>query len=425
MISYRIKRNLKNNIMKIMHSKRVSYFAVIVFSILSLVITSGVFLTEPSLVNAVTTQPSSNPCPAGSNYDEIVIPSNTSSGVTYIVPSSKPAGQYYVSIYSPTGQSNSFYSNYTWWNWPTQPTTGSRRVHGGNFNLIKNTVATFGSNGRVNNATIVFGGLPIDTPPGSGNVQTQTANNARYITNAVSLAPGDFLNFVVEAIKTTSNTHGSFQMNVGSVHARVCQVPQVVQIYQCSDNLDNDGDGAMDYPSDFSCNSATDNDETNPRSRCQDGFDNDGDGFIDYPQDIGCGSNQDNSEFNIIQTACNTNSDCGTNSYVGSNFCQVNSVLRNFTTYTCNNPGTANAYCSSSTTAQLQQACTSGQTCSNQACSTQNIVCSTTSDCGTNSYVGSPFCQANSVYRNLTTYTCNNPGTSTSYCSNTSQSQLQ
>ena len=73
MISYRIKRNLKNNIMKIMHSKRVSYFAVIVFSILSLVITSGVFLTEPSLVNAVTTQPSSNPCPAGSNYDEIVI----------------------------------------------------------------------------------------------------------------------------------------------------------------------------------------------------------------------------------------------------------------------------------------------------------------------------------------------------------------
>lgn len=65
---------------------------------------------------------------------------------------------------------------------------------------------------------------------------------------------------------------------------------------QCSDGMDNDGDGAVDYPSDFSCTSATDTDETNPRAQCQDGVDNDGDTRIDFPQDPDCTSRQDNSE---------------------------------------------------------------------------------------------------------------------------------
>ena len=56
---------------------------------------------------------------------------------------------------------------------------------------------------------------------------------------------------------------------------------------ECSDNLDNDGDGATDYPSDFSCSSGTDTDETNPKAACQDGTDNDTDGSADYPNDAG------------------------------------------------------------------------------------------------------------------------------------------
>ncbi|HAI98444.1 TPA: hypothetical protein DCL30_02775, partial [Candidatus Peribacteria bacterium] len=65
---------------------------------------------------------------------------------------------------------------------------------------------------------------------------------------------------------------------------------------QCGDGVDNDGDGATDYPADYSCSSATDNDETNPKSQCQDGVDNDGNGFTDYPADTGCTSKQDNTE---------------------------------------------------------------------------------------------------------------------------------
>ncbi len=68
------------------------------------------------------------------------------------------------------------------------------------------------------------------------------------------------------------------------------------QTPQCSDGIDNDGDGAVDM-NDFSCANPSDNDETNPKSACQDGVDNDGDGKIDMI-DPGCSSQQDNDEFN-------------------------------------------------------------------------------------------------------------------------------
>ena len=67
---------------------------------------------------------------------------------------------------------------------------------------------------------------------------------------------------------------------------------------QCQDGIDNDNDGATDFPADFSCSSAQDNDETNPKAQCQDGIDNDGDGAIDFPADFGCSSKQDNDEGN-------------------------------------------------------------------------------------------------------------------------------
>ena len=75
---------------------------------------------------------------------------------------------------------------------------------------------------------------------------------------------------------------------------------------QCQDGIDNDGDGATDFPNDFSCSSPTDTDETNPKAACQDGVDNDGDGLVDFPQDPGCVSRQDNDEFNQVQCTANT-----------------------------------------------------------------------------------------------------------------------
>jgi len=73
----------------------------------------------------------------------------------------------------------------------------------------------------------------------------------------------------------------------------------------------------------------------------------------------------------------------------------------------------------------LFQQCTSSQTCQNAQCVNINIACHTDSDCGTNGITGGLFCQNNNVYQNYKTYTCNNPGTASSSCSNTTSAQLQ
>ena len=54
-----------------------------------------------------------------------------------------------------------------------------------------------------------------------------------------------------------------------------------------------------------------------------------------------------------------------------------------------------------------------------------SIACSSNSQCGTNGLTGSPFCQSGNVYQNYITYTCNNLGTASSSCSNSTTAQLQ
>jgi len=72
---------------------------------------------------------------------------------------------------------------------------------------------------------------------------------------------------------------------------------------------------------------------------------------------------------------CNTNADCGTNGYFNSNYCSGNNVYRDFRTWTCNNAGTANAYCSSAITSNLQTSCSSNQTCNTGSCNTNVTSC--------------------------------------------------
>ena len=64
---------------------------------------------------------------------------------------------------------------------------------------------------------------------------------------------------------------------------------------ECSDGIDNDGDGVIDFPADPGCESPQDDSEGN---ECSDGIDNDGDGLIDFGSDPGCESPQDDSEGN-------------------------------------------------------------------------------------------------------------------------------
>lgn len=56
---------------------------------------------------------------------------------------------------------------------------------------------------------------------------------------------------------------------------------------ECDDDVDNDGDGATDYPADSGCASIADSSETDPEKVCNDLEDNDGDGYVDL-DDGGC-----------------------------------------------------------------------------------------------------------------------------------------
>ena len=75
--------------------------------------------------------------------------------------------------------------------------------------------------------------------------------------------------------------------------------PPVVAVVEpaamCSDGIDNDNDGLIDYPNDKGCDSASDNDEQT--YMCSDGIDNDGDGEVDL-NDVGCDGPTDNDETN-------------------------------------------------------------------------------------------------------------------------------
>ena len=80
----------------------------------------------------------------------------------------------------------------------------------------------------------------------------------------------------------------------------------VAPVFQCSDGLDNDNDGRIDYPADTGCFGRNDYDEASPSLppppppgaiQCSDGRDNDNDGKVDYPADPSCYGPDDNDEF--------------------------------------------------------------------------------------------------------------------------------
>jgi len=77
------------------------------------------------------------------------------------------------------------------------------------------------------------------------------------------------------------------------------------ELYDCNDGLDNDGDGWIDFPADPQCGNAGGQTEA---SACGDGLDNDGDGLPDAPLDPGCLDVNDTSELNAA-VACDNGVD--------------------------------------------------------------------------------------------------------------------
>ena len=74
------------------------------------------------------------------------------------------------------------------------------------------------------------------------------------------------------------------------------QILSVIDQPDCSDGLDEDADGLVDYPDDPGCEDAFDESESSAALVCDNGLDDDGDQLVDYPEDDGCEDLLDASE---------------------------------------------------------------------------------------------------------------------------------
>ncbi len=83
---------------------------------------------------------------------------------------------------------------------------------------------------------------------------------------------------------------------VADLFAYRAQVLAVIDQPDCSDGLDDDGDGLIDFPNDPGCSDSLDPDERGAGFECDNGIDDDGDGLIDFPDDDGCLAPSDTSE---------------------------------------------------------------------------------------------------------------------------------
>jgi len=95
---------------------------------------------------------------------------------------------------------------------------------------------------------------------------------------------------------------------------------------------------------------------------------------------------------------CYENMDCGTDFYSNQTTCSGNNVFDNYTTFTCNNPGNYQSYCSNSTTSVKTQEC---GFCAEGECKE----CLVNSDCGSDIFSNN-FCVGPSIFKNLTASLC-------------------
>jgi parallel beta-helix repeat protein len=114
-----------------------------------------------------------------------------------------------------------------------------------------------------------------------------------------------------------------------------------------------------------------------------------------------------------VDVDCDLDSDCGTNGWIGNKWCDGKDVKQNYRTYTCDNPGTVFSNCSYTDVSNIKSTC--GEACFDGEC--VQIDCNLDSDCGTDSWLASPYCSSNNVWDTYRSYLCSYPGTINSSCS--------
>ena len=125
-----------------------------------------------------------------------------------------------------------------------------------------------------NNVSVLLG-------DGAGGFGTQTTFGAG--STPFSVAVGDFNGDGKRDLVTANITSNNVSVLLNTTK-------------QCSDGLDNDSDGKVDFPDDQGCSSADDDSEAPDPPQCSDRLDNDSDGQTNFPDDQGCSSAQDDSE---------------------------------------------------------------------------------------------------------------------------------
>ncbi len=168
------------------------------------------------------------------------------------------------------------------------------------------------------------------------------------------------------------------------------------------------------------------------------------------------GTPQSECIHNPLNITCSFDSQCGTDGFIGSVFCSGDSVAQSYANYTCLNPSTTQSSCSLVVTNRTKQLCEdtciagscvtiecyNNSECDDGNSSTEdicvhsstpqshcihnplNITCFHDSQCGTDGFVGDPFCLGLDIFRKFRTWDCVNPGIPQSYCNFSEQNRL-
>jgi hypothetical protein len=160
------------------------------------------------------------------------------------------------------------------------------------------TTVTYTGNSEIVDLRVAGTSIPLNGPvqdliDAISGVLQQTGLNAvvdvqRNVVNAT--ADGVSVDALVVTVLAAAGADPLARVVIG--HAEASGVT-CGPLPECSDTVDNDGDGFIDFPNDPDCDSPADDDES---PECSDELDNDGDGLIDFPNDPGCDSPQDDDE---------------------------------------------------------------------------------------------------------------------------------
>ena len=251
--------------------------------------------------------------------------SSVSSSSSSFSPSSSSAGSSAAASSSSVASTLPCMIDAGWCNLQVNPGSGSGSDTGG---TTANAGATNVSNNQnTQNVSIYNAGAHITvTSPtinvntGAANVGvTATANPNTALSNTLATAQGSagypqYPYSPYTPYSSQNYAYGQYPQSANypypgssylSPYSLNQQSPAYSNMGQCSNGIDDDNDGLIDYPKDLGCQNPQDTNETNlfvpyydarNRAQCNDGLDNDHDGRIDSRWDNGCRNERDNDE---------------------------------------------------------------------------------------------------------------------------------